>query len=68
MEKETETQDEDTAVSVGTDPEIAKTLSSQKSMVAQFSEKEAENEAGVYETKVSVASDLDTLRFEGKKV
>ena len=37
-------------------------------MVAQFSEKEAENEAGVYETKVSVASDLDTLRFEGKKV
>ena len=37
-------------------------------MVAQFSEKEAENEAGVYETKVSVASDLDTFRFEGKKV
>ena len=37
-------------------------------MVAQFSGKEAENEAGVYETKVSVASDLDTLRFEGKKV
>ena len=36
-------------------------------MVAQFSGKEAENEAGVYETKVSVASDLDTLRFEGKK-
>jgi hypothetical protein len=61
LEKETETQDEHTTVSVGTDPEIANTLSSQKSMIAQFSEKGTENESGVYDTKVSVESDLDAM-------
>ena len=60
---ENESEAQDVTVSVGTDSEtiIAKTLSSQKSMVAQFSEKGTGNESGVYDTKVSVASDVDTM-------
>ena len=59
---ENESEAQDVTVSVGTDSEtiIAKTLSSQKSMVAQFSEKGTGNESGVYDTKVSVANDLGT--------
>jgi hypothetical protein len=66
LEKETETYDQDsTTVSVGTESEtiietIKMTPSSRKSMVSQFSEKGTGNESGVYDNKVSVASDLGT--------
>ena len=60
LEKETENNDQDTTVSVGTESEtiIAKTPSSQKSMIAQFLKKGTENDSRVYDTKISVASDL----------
>ena len=62
LEKETETYNQN---SIGTESEtiietIKMTPSSRKSMVSQFSEKGTGNESGVYDTKVSVASDLGT--------
>ena len=63
-ESEKESKVQDTIVSVASELNEEKTLFSQKSMDAQFSEKGTENESGVYDTEVSHANDLDTLRSE----